>query len=81
VAAIVATKERNLLSGVKAAELEIRHEEEDRNAAIEAELVRDAAKRAEKAKKEAKEKAKHPSAGSVTNAPTIDSIPRLEDNK
>jgi general secretion pathway protein D len=79
-AAIVATKERNLLSGVKQAELEIRHEEEDRNAAIEAELVKDAAKRAEKAKKEAKEKAKNPPPAGVTNAPTtIDAIPALED--
>jgi general secretion pathway protein D len=79
-AAIVATKERNLLSGVKQAELEIRHEEEDRNAAIEAELVKDANKRAEKAKKDAKEKAKHaPPPASTTNAPTtIDAIPPLE---
>jgi hypothetical protein len=49
-------EERNKLSGVKQAELEIRQEEEDRNAAIEAELLKDAAKRAEKAKKEAKKK-------------------------
>jgi general secretion pathway protein D len=79
-AAIVATKERNLLSGVKQAELEIRHEEEDRNTAIEAELVKDAAKRVEKAKKEAKEKAKHPHPASTTNAPTtINDSPPLED--
>jgi general secretion pathway protein D len=78
-AAIVATKERNLLSGVKQAELEIRHEEEDRNAAIEAELVKDAAKRAEKAKKVAREKAKNAPPISTTNAPTtIDAIPPLE---
>jgi general secretion pathway protein D len=76
-AAIVATKERNLLSGVKQAEREIRQEEEDRNAAIEADLRKDAAKRAEKAKKEAK----HPSSDSNTNGPTIESIPPLEDHK
>jgi type II secretory pathway component GspD/PulD (secretin) len=55
-AAIVATEERNKLSGVKQAELEIRQEEEDRNAAIEAEMAKEAEKRAEKARKEAKEK-------------------------
>jgi general secretion pathway protein D len=77
-AAVVAREERNKLSGVKQAELEIRQEEEDRNAAIEAELVKDAAKRAEKAKKEAKEKAKKASSGGTTNAPTVDSIPPVE---
>jgi general secretion pathway protein D len=78
-AAIVATRERNMLSGVKQAELEIRQEEERRNAAIEAELVKEAARRAERAKKEAKEKGKLPP-NSVTNSPTtIQSIPALED--
>jgi general secretion pathway protein D len=78
-AAVVAKSERNKLSGVKQAELEIRHEEEENNAAIEAELAKEAAKRAEKAKKEAKEKAQHKSSGSVTNAPTIESIPPVEE--
>ncbi len=75
-AAFVATKERNKLSAVKQAELDIEHEQEDRNAAVEVEMAKDAAKRAERAKKEAKEKAKHNPSG--TNAPTIESIPPLE---
>jgi general secretion pathway protein D len=66
IAAVVARKERNKLSGVKQAELDIRHEEEARNAQIEAELARDAARRAEKAKKDA---AKH--RGRSTNAPAV----------
>ena len=78
-AAIVATRERNKLTGVKAAELEIEHEQEDSSAILEKAMLKDAEKRAEKAKKEAKkeakEKAKH-DAG--TNAPTIESIPPLE---
>jgi general secretion pathway protein D len=77
-AAIVATKERNKLAGVKAAELEIEHEQDARNADLEAEMLKDAQKRAEKAKKEAKEKAKHNSSDIITNAPTIQSIPPLE---
>lgn len=82
-AAFVATLERDKLSGVKAAELEIREEEESRNAAIEAELVKEAAKRAEKAKKEAKDKDKGkvvPAPTTSTNYPTtIQAIPALED--
>ena len=74
--ALVATRERNKLSAVKQAELDIEHEQEDRNAAVEIEMAKDAAKRAERAKKEAKEKAKHGSSG--TNAPSIESIPPLE---
>jgi hypothetical protein len=81
-AAIVATRERNKLSGVRAAELDIEHEQEDRNAALEKEMLKDAQKRAEKekkaAKKEAEEKAKHHSADIDTNAPTIQAIPPLE---
>jgi general secretion pathway protein D len=77
-AAVVATRERNKLSGVKAAELEIEHEQEARNAALEAEMLKDAERRAEKAKKEAKERAKHNSSIIITNAPTIQSIPPLE---
>jgi general secretion pathway protein D len=75
VAAIVATEERDKLSGVKQAELEIRQEEEARNAAIEVELTKEAAKRAEKAKKEAKDKTKNPSSDTTTNTLTIPSVP------
>jgi general secretion pathway protein D len=78
-AAVVATEERNKLSGVKAAELEIRNEEQERNAAIEVELKKDAEKRAEKARKKAKESGQ-PVPPGTTNAPTtIQSIPALED--
>jgi len=79
-AAIVATEERSKLSGVKQAELEIRHEEEDRNAAIEVQLVKDAEARAKKAKKEAEEKARHPSSAIITNAPAtqINDAPYFE---
>jgi general secretion pathway protein D len=73
-AALVATTERNKLSGVKQAELEIRQEEEARNAAIEAQLARDAAKRA----KEAAKKRKTDNSFN-TNAPSINSIPPVED--
>ncbi len=69
-AAIVATEERGKLSGVKQAELEIRHEEEDRNAAIESQLAKDAEKRAKKARRH--------SSATVTNAPAIQSIPPVE---
>jgi general secretion pathway protein D len=72
-AAIVATEERNKLSGVKQAELEIREEEEARNAAIEAKLARDAEKRA-------KEAAKKKKVDYGTNAPSIKSIPPVEDD-
>ena len=81
-AAIVATAERNRLAGVRAAELDIEHEQDDRNAALEKEMLKDAEKRAEKkkaeAKKEAKERAKHNLPATETNAPTIQSIPPLE---
>ncbi len=77
-AAIVATEERNKLAGVRAAELDIVHEQEDRNAALEAEMLKDAQRRAEKAKKAAKERAKHNLPATETNAPTIESIPHLE---
>ncbi len=75
-AALVATTERNKLSGVKQAELEIREEEESRNAAIEAQLARDAAKRAKEAAKQRK-----PGYDFDTNAPAINSIPAIEDQK
>jgi general secretion pathway protein D len=72
-AALVATQERNKLSGVKQAELEIRQEEESRNAKIEAELKKEAEKRA-------KDAAKHRKAeGFDTNGPAINSIPPVEE--
>ena len=75
IAADVATRERNKLSGVKQAELEIRQAEEDRNAAIEAKMAKDADKRA-------KELKKHRESDSYyynTNNPSIKSIPPIED--
>ncbi len=48
VAALVATEERNKLSGVKQAEFEIRKDERERNAAIDAAMDADAAKQARK---------------------------------
>jgi general secretion pathway protein D len=84
-AAIVATEERNKLAGVRAAELDIEHEQDDRNEALEKEMVKDAEKRAEKkkeeARKEAREKAKHTPHNTDTNAPGIQSIPALENSK
>jgi hypothetical protein len=81
-AAEVATRERNKLSGIKQGEWQLRSEEEDRYKAIEAEMLKDAADRARNAKKEAekeaKEKAKLKSSG-ITNAPTLQSIPPLEE--
>jgi general secretion pathway protein D len=77
-AAIVATKERNKLAGVKQAELEIEHEQDARNAALEEEMLKDAETRAEKAKKAAKERAKHHANDIITNTPSIDAIPPLE---
>jgi general secretion pathway protein D len=73
-AALVATRERNKLSGVKQAEYEIRQEEEKRNAQIEEELAKEAAKRA-------KEAAKHKGQDEniYTNGPSINSIPPVEE--
>jgi len=78
IAAIVATEERNKLSGVKQAEREIRRDETKRNLKIELQLARDADKEAEAAKKAAK---KHKS-GVVdpsTNTIPINTIPAIED--
>jgi general secretion pathway protein D len=73
IAAIVATEERKKLSGVVAAELEIRLEEEARNKKIDAEMAKEAARRIEKAKKEAKKHHDHDifSTDGATNAPSI----------
>ena len=82
IAAAVAAKERNKLSGIRQGELQLRQEEEDRYKKIDAQLLKDAEKRAKDAKREAeketKEKAKLKSAG-ITNAPTLETIPPLED--
>jgi hypothetical protein len=48
IAAVVATTERNKLSGVKAAELEIRDEETARYKALEEKMAKDAVKRAKR---------------------------------
>jgi general secretion pathway protein D len=79
IAAEVARRERDKLAGVKQGEWELRNEETDRNKKIEEQLLKDAEKRAKKAKKEADEKAKLKPSVSETNAPTIKSIPALED--
>ncbi len=73
-------QERNKLSGVKQAELEIREEEESRNAAIEVQLARDAAKRAKEEAKRKKKEDQDPSLN--TNGPAIsNSIPPVEDGR
>ncbi|HWD17859.1 MAG TPA: secretin N-terminal domain-containing protein [Verrucomicrobiae bacterium] len=51
IAARVATEERNKLSGVKQAELEIREDERKRNAAIEVQLKKDKERREKEARK------------------------------
>jgi general secretion pathway protein D len=73
VAAVVATEERNKLSGVKQAELEIRQDEAERNLKIEQELAKDAAK----AKKAAEKN--NSSQENTNNLPSISTIPPLED--
>jgi hypothetical protein len=54
IAAKVANQEREHLSGVRQGEFELRRDERERNEKIDAEMAADAAKRLEKAKKEAK---------------------------
>ena len=78
VAAIVATEERNKLSGVKQAELEIRRDEARRNLKIEHDLARDAAKEAEAEQKAAK-KHKSGAPDPSTNTIPISTIPPIED--
>ncbi|MGD0814802.1 MAG: secretin N-terminal domain-containing protein [Verrucomicrobiota bacterium] len=78
VAAIVATEERNKLSGVKQAELEIRKDEARRNLKIEQDLAKDAAKEAEAEKKAAK-KHKSGAPDPSTNTIPISTIPPIED--
>ncbi len=79
-AAVVATQERDKLSGVKEAELEIRLDEQRRNKSIEERLSREAEQRAKAAKKDEEKKAKRKSRDTGTNAPpTIQSIPPVEE--
>jgi len=78
VAAVVATEERNKLSGVKKAELEIRTDEARRNLKIEQALAREAAKEAEAARKAAK-KHKPGEVDTSTNTIPISTIPPIED--
>ena len=78
IAATVATEERNKLSGIKQAELEIRTDEAKRYLKIEQDLAKEAARDAEAAQKAAR---KH-KAGVVdtsTNTIPISAIPAIED--
>lgn len=76
IAAVVATEERNKLSGVKQAELLIREDESRRNLKIERALEKEREERAKEAAKDAK---KHKSSESDTNTIPISSIPAVED--
>jgi general secretion pathway protein D len=78
VAAIVATEERNKLSGVKQAEWEIRNDEAKRNLKIEEDMAKQAAKDEAAAEKEAR-KHKNGEPDPSTNTIPINSIPAIED--
>jgi hypothetical protein len=78
----VATEERNKLSGVKQAELEIEKDEVRRNAKIERAIAAQDAKEAAAAKKAAERAARLQKEGkedTSTNAVPISTIPALED--
>jgi general secretion pathway protein D len=77
-AAVVATQERNKLSGVKQAELEIRTDEARRNFKIEQDLAKEAAREDAAAQKAAK-KHKSGAVDASTNTIPISTIPALED--
>jgi general secretion pathway protein D len=80
VAAVVATEERNKLSGVKEAEHEIRQDELRRNLEIEHKLGADQAKEAEEARKAAEKAAKrHHKNDYSTNIIQLNTIPAIED--
>jgi general secretion pathway protein D len=82
VAAVVATQERNKLSGVKQAELEMRKDETERNLKIEREMAAEAAKEAAAEKKAEQKAAKMRKSGAVdtsTNTIPISTIPAIED--
>jgi general secretion pathway protein D len=78
VAAVVATQERDKLSGVKEAEYEIRREETSRNRKLERDLEKEKAMDEERAKKDAK-KYKNGNVDPGTNTFSIQSIPAIED--
>jgi general secretion pathway protein D len=78
VAAVVATEERNKLSGVKQAELEMRTDEAKRYLKIEQDLAKEAARQAEAAQKAAK-KHKPGEVDTSTNTIPISAIPAIED--
>ncbi len=78
VAAIVATQERNKLSGVKQAEREILKDETRRNYKIEQDIAKDTAKEAAAAQKAAK-KHKPGEIDTSTNTIPISTIPAIED--
>jgi len=78
IAAVVATEERNKLSGVKQAEYEIRKDEASRNLKIEQDLARDAAKEAAAAQKAAR-KRKPGVVDPTTNTIPLNTIPSIED--
>jgi general secretion pathway protein D len=78
IAAVVATEERNKLSGVKQAEWEIRTDETKRNLKIERDMAAQAAREAAAVEKAAKKR----KAGVVdpsTNTIPLNSIPAIED--
>lgn len=69
-AAVFANEERDKLSGVKKAEMDIREEERKANEKIEAEMRKDAAKRAKKAKNAAKD--------SVSDGGVVEPVPNWD---
>jgi general secretion pathway protein D len=78
VAAVVATEERNKLSGIKQAELEMGTDEARRYLKIEQDLAKEAARQAEAAQKAAK-KHKPGEVDTSTNTIPISAIPAIED--
>jgi general secretion pathway protein D len=83
VAAVVATQERDKLSGVKQAELEIRQDEARRNAKIEEELAAEAkaeaAREAKEARREAKKHHIQPADTNTNESPVVVPGPAVED--
>ncbi|HEY3861880.1 MAG TPA: secretin N-terminal domain-containing protein [Verrucomicrobiae bacterium] len=78
IAADVATRERNKLAGIKQGEWQLRNEEKGRYQKIEDEMLKDAKSRAKKEKKDAEKRAKEVQKYG-TNAPSLQSVPPLED--
>ena len=79
IAAVVATEERNKLSGVKQAELEIRNEEARRNLKIEEDMARQAAREVRKRRRRPPKSGRPGQVDASTNTIPISSIPALED--